>query len=57
MNKRTRSDFVSRGDGFDSFFKVAVALWCVGAAISLAVLGFVIWVVILLLEHFGVLAG
>lgn len=31
--------------------KVAVALWAVGVAISLAVTGLVIWALVLLIQH------
>lgn len=55
MNRRPRSEFVPRGDSFDTFFKAAVVVWCIGAVVSLAVLGLVIWGVILLFGHFGVL--
>lgn len=40
----------------DKFFtRAIVAIWIAGATISLAMTGFAVWVIVKLLQHFGVI--
>lgn len=58
MSARKRSEFVSRGDGdrgFKIFFGAAIAWTIICCLASLALLGFVIWALIQVMDHFGVI--
>lgn len=56
-NGRLDHDF-GRGypqDHFEKGFRVVLGIWVAAVVVSLGVLGFVIWVIVQLLQHFGII--